>query len=227
MVWRARLELARRPRLQCAVPCPGIGETFGIVARGPQAAVIVGIAAGVAVFYSLGRIALAVLFITRLRYSTMPVDAVVTLILPATGALPGLEDLLAALAAQSLRPSRLIVDVESAATTRLMPASLPLARALSELEHRARRRRPVAAAQPKMHQLLAALGASRSTTTAHSSCSTPISGRSPGGSRRWSRRWPPGAPISSMATAGRCRRPSHSPPRSPPESIVPSRYCRA
>ena len=39
----------------------------------------------------------------------------VTLVLPATGALPGLEELLAALAAQSLKPHRLIVVVESIA----------------------------------------------------------------------------------------------------------------
>ncbi len=50
-----------------------------------------------------------------LRLPVMHRDGQVTLILPLTGAAPGLEALLAALAAQTLRPRRLVVGVESAA----------------------------------------------------------------------------------------------------------------
>ena len=62
------------------------------------------IAAAVAVFYASWSVALAVLFLARLRVLNDQLSASVALVLPATGALPGLEDLLAALAAQSLRP---------------------------------------------------------------------------------------------------------------------------
>jgi cellulose synthase/poly-beta-1,6-N-acetylglucosamine synthase-like glycosyltransferase len=75
--------------------------------------VIVSTAAGVALFYALSSVALALLFVAHLRIQDDRVSARVTLVLPATGPLPGLEDLLAALAAQSLRPRRLIVAVES------------------------------------------------------------------------------------------------------------------
>jgi cellulose synthase/poly-beta-1,6-N-acetylglucosamine synthase-like glycosyltransferase len=71
------------------------------------------IAAAIAVFYSLWSVALAVLFAARLR---TPEDRVVTrvaLVLPATGTLPGLEDLLSALSAQTLKPQRMIVVVEA------------------------------------------------------------------------------------------------------------------
>ena len=71
------------------------------------------IAAAVAVFYSLWSVALADLFFARLRVQDARFSATVALVLPATGALPGLEDLLAALTAQSLRPRRLIVSVEA------------------------------------------------------------------------------------------------------------------
>ena len=71
------------------------------------------IAAAVAVFYSLSSVALALLFLTRMRILDGRLSASVALVLPATGALPGLEDLLAALTAQSLRPRRLIVSVEA------------------------------------------------------------------------------------------------------------------
>jgi hypothetical protein len=70
-------------------------------------------AAAVAVFYSLSSVALALLFFARLRVLDDRLSASVALVLPATGALPGLEDLLAALAAQSLSPQRLIVSVEA------------------------------------------------------------------------------------------------------------------
>src|SRR5207237_5848363 len=53
------------------------------------------------------------LFFARLRVQDDRLSASVTLVLPATGTLPGLEDLLGALTAQSLRPRRLIVAVES------------------------------------------------------------------------------------------------------------------
>jgi hypothetical protein len=71
------------------------------------------IAAAVAVFYSLSSIALALLFFARLRILNDRLSANVALVLPVTGTLPGLEDLLAALTAQSLRPRRLIVSVEA------------------------------------------------------------------------------------------------------------------
>jgi hypothetical protein len=70
-------------------------------------------AAAVAVFYSLSALALAILFITRLRIIDNCPLTRVNLILPATGALPRLENLFDALAAQSLQPSRLVVAVES------------------------------------------------------------------------------------------------------------------
>jgi glycosyl transferase family 21 len=71
------------------------------------------IAAAVAFFYSLWSVALAVLFATRLR---IPVDcpaASVALVLPATGELPGLEDLLSALSTQTLKAQRMVVAVEA------------------------------------------------------------------------------------------------------------------
>jgi hypothetical protein len=76
--------------------------------------VIVWIAAGVAGFYAVGSLALVLLFAANLRIPTERPAARVALVLPATGPLPALEQLLTALAAQSLRPSRLIVAVESA-----------------------------------------------------------------------------------------------------------------
>ena len=71
------------------------------------------VVAAVAVFYSLWSVALALLFAARLQLPGHPSAARVTLILPATGPLPGLEDLLTALSVQSLQPLRLIVAVES------------------------------------------------------------------------------------------------------------------
>lgn len=71
------------------------------------------LAVAVVVFYSLSSVALAVLFFARLRVLDDRLSASVSLVLPATGALPGLEDLFAALTAQSLRPRRLIVSVEA------------------------------------------------------------------------------------------------------------------
>jgi Glycosyl transferase family 21 len=84
-----------------------------VAAGGAQASVIASIVAGIAVFYALGSLALALLFAARLRIPDDRLSARVTLVLPATGPLPGLEDLLTALTAQSLQPRRLIVAVES------------------------------------------------------------------------------------------------------------------
>jgi Glycosyl transferase family 21 len=75
--------------------------------------VIARIAAVAIVFYSLGSLALALLFAAYLRIPNERPAAWVTLVLPLTGPSPSLEELLAALAAQSLRPRRLIVAVES------------------------------------------------------------------------------------------------------------------
>jgi glycosyl transferase family 21 len=75
--------------------------------------VIAWIAATLAVFYALGSLALALLFASHLRIPDERPAARVTLVLPLTGSNPTLEELLAALAAQSLPPRRLIVAVES------------------------------------------------------------------------------------------------------------------
>ena len=74
---------------------------------------IVWIAASVAGFYALGSLALVLLFASHLRVPQDHLSARVALVLPVTGELPGLEDLLTALSAQSLQPSRVIVAVES------------------------------------------------------------------------------------------------------------------
>ncbi len=71
------------------------------------------IAAAVALFYALSALALALLFAARLRIPDDRLSARVTLVMPATGLLPGLENLLTTLTVQSLRPHRLIVAVES------------------------------------------------------------------------------------------------------------------
>jgi hypothetical protein len=71
------------------------------------------LAAAIAVFYALWSVALALLFFTRMRVLDDRLSASVALVLPVKGTLPGLEDLLAALTAQSLRPRRLIVSVEA------------------------------------------------------------------------------------------------------------------
>ena len=71
------------------------------------------IAAAVAVFYAWWSVALALLFFSRLRVLDDRLSANVALVLPATGALPGLEDLLAALTGQSLRPRRPPPSVEA------------------------------------------------------------------------------------------------------------------
>jgi Glycosyl transferase family 21 len=85
-----------------------------VAARGAQAVVIATIAAAsIAVFYSLGSLALALLFAARLRVPDDRLSTRVALVLPATGSLPDLENLLAALSTQSLQPQRLIVAVES------------------------------------------------------------------------------------------------------------------
>ena len=71
------------------------------------------IAAAIAVFYSLWSVALAVLFAARLRIPEDRLATRVTLVLPVTGVLPGLEDLLAVLSVQTLKPRRMIVAVEA------------------------------------------------------------------------------------------------------------------
>ncbi|WP_295392410.1 glycosyltransferase [uncultured Thiodictyon sp.] len=57
----------------------------------------------------------ALLFLHHLQLPTRHRDGLVTLILPLTGAAQGLEGLLNALAAQTLRPRRLIIGVEGSA----------------------------------------------------------------------------------------------------------------
>jgi hypothetical protein len=99
--------------LRRVVPRSGIGKTLGIIASSAQAVVIASIAAAVAAFYSLASVALALLFAVRLRVLDDRLSARVALVLPATGPLPGLEELLSALMVQSLQPYRLIIVVES------------------------------------------------------------------------------------------------------------------
>jgi hypothetical protein len=113
VVHGARLELACRPRLRRAAPSPGIGKTIGIDVDSAQAVVIAWIAAAIAVFYALWSVALAVLFLARLQIQDGVLSANTALVLPVTGPLPGLEDLLRALLAQSAPPRRLIIAVES------------------------------------------------------------------------------------------------------------------
>lgn len=69
--------------------------------------------AAIGVFYSLWSVGLALLFLVRLRIQDERLSAKVVLVLPATGTLPDLEDLLAALTVQSFGAHRLIVSVES------------------------------------------------------------------------------------------------------------------
>ena len=114
------------------------------------------IAATVAVFYALGSLALALFYAAHLQIPDERPRADVTLVLPLTGPSPSLEELLAALAAQSLRPRRLIVAVESRDDPAYQRAAA-LRRQLRRAEARARRRRLVTAAQPKCTNLLAAL----------------------------------------------------------------------
>lgn len=76
---------------------------------------IVSVAAAVSVFYALWSLALGLLFVVRLRIPGDRPAARITLVLPATGALAGIEDLLDALSVQSLRPCRTLIAVESTA----------------------------------------------------------------------------------------------------------------
>lgn len=75
------------------------------------------------------------LYLRRLALPAVAAEGRALLILPLTGAAPGLEDLFAALAAQTLRPHRLVVAVEDAgdpaaaramALARLLPCPLDL-----------------------------------------------------------------------------------------------------
>jgi hypothetical protein len=73
------------------------------------------IASFLALACCLGPLISVVLFIYKLRIPNVVPPVRVAVILPATGALPGLEDLLDDLAGQSLAPHRLIIAVESTA----------------------------------------------------------------------------------------------------------------
>ncbi len=72
------------------------------------------IAAAVAIFLAVSTLGLTLLFALRLKLPAEVPLADVTLLLPLTGRCPGLEELIAALAAQTLKPRRLVVAVESA-----------------------------------------------------------------------------------------------------------------
>jgi hypothetical protein len=72
------------------------------------------LAAAVAMLGALGSLVAAAYFYKSLLIPGAIPDAEPVLILPVTGAVPGLEPLLHALAAQTLRPKRLIIAVESA-----------------------------------------------------------------------------------------------------------------
>jgi hypothetical protein len=74
---------------------------------------IVWVAAAFVPLSALVSAGFAVLYLTGLRFPAGVPGAAVTAIMPATGPLPDLEDLIANLAQQSLPPRRLIVAVES------------------------------------------------------------------------------------------------------------------
>lgn len=69
-------------------------------------------AAAITVFFALAALALTLLFAAHLRIPDDRPDARVSLVLPLTGSNPTLEELLDALASQSLPPRRLIIAVE-------------------------------------------------------------------------------------------------------------------
>jgi len=71
------------------------------------------IAAGIVVSSAMGSLACVVLFLAKLRIPTSGPVAGIVLILPATGWLDNLENLLAALGRQSVRAWRLVIAVES------------------------------------------------------------------------------------------------------------------
>src|SRR5260370_4081199 len=84
---------------------PSINDLPGLIA--------VSAAAAVAILIALAALACALVFRIRMLIPTEVPDARVTLILPATGPLPGLADLLEGLRNQTLRPALLIIAVES------------------------------------------------------------------------------------------------------------------
>ena len=71
------------------------------------------IAACIVITSAMGSLASVVLFLAKLRIPTSGLVAGIVLILPATGSLDNLENLLAALGRQSVRARRLIIAVES------------------------------------------------------------------------------------------------------------------
>ena len=71
------------------------------------------IATGIVVSSAMGSLACVVLFLAKLRIPTGGPATGIALILPATGLLDNLENLLAALGRQSVRARRLMVAVES------------------------------------------------------------------------------------------------------------------
>ena len=73
----------------------------------------VSLAAAVAILIALAALLCALVFRTRMRIPGEVPNARATLILPATGALPGITDLFEALRGQTLAPARLIIAVES------------------------------------------------------------------------------------------------------------------
>jgi len=71
------------------------------------------IATGIVIPSAVGSLACAVLFLAKLRIPISGPVADIVLLLPATGSLDNLENLLAALERQSVRAGRLIIAVES------------------------------------------------------------------------------------------------------------------
>ena len=71
------------------------------------------IAAGIVILSAVGSLACVVLFLAKLRIPISGPVADIVLLLPATGSLDNLENLLAALGRQSVRAGRLIIAVES------------------------------------------------------------------------------------------------------------------
>ena len=75
--------------------------------------ILVGLAAAVAILIAAATLICALVFRLRMLIPSEAPEARVTLIMPATGPLPGLAELLEGLRGQTLRPARLIVAVET------------------------------------------------------------------------------------------------------------------
>jgi hypothetical protein len=95
----------RRLTMPIAAPRPEVSMSIIVMATAMAAAIAIGIA--------LVSLSCAAVFARRMLIPAAVPTVPVTLILPATGALPGLDALLAALSVQTLLPARMVVAVEA------------------------------------------------------------------------------------------------------------------